>query len=315
VEITRVCVIGGSGFVGSHVAHLLSAQRYLVRVPTRHRERAKSLILLPTVDVIEADVHDETQLAGLVRGMDAVINLAGILHGGRGADSFEQLHVELTRKVIAACQAAGVRRLVHMSALAADAQAPSRYLRSKGAAEDLVRASDLDWSILRPSVIYGRGDKFLNRFAVMLEAMPVLLLPCPQARFQPVFVEDVALACVRGLTERSAFCATYDLCGPTVHTLRELIQIVARVVGRRPPVIGLGRALSYLQACMLELLPMKLMTRDNYRSMKIDSVSSAAFPFGIRPTAIEAIIPGYLGNDAPRARYRSYRDHAGRAAS
>src|SRR3990172_1813184 len=159
MELKNVCVIGGSGFVGRHVVHLLAAQGCEVRVPTRNRERAKQLILLPTVDVVEANVHNEAELAELARGVDAVINLAGVLHDARGERGFEQAHVELPRKLIAACQANGVRRYVHMSALGADINGPSKYQRTKGAAEALGRASPLGWTIFRPSGVFRAGGR------------------------------------------------------------------------------------------------------------------------------------------------------------
>ncbi|HYK16192.1 MAG TPA: NAD(P)H-binding protein, partial [Burkholderiales bacterium] len=182
MELTRVCVIGGSGYVGRHVVQSLSAGRYLVTVPTRDRERAKPLILLPTVDVIDADVHDPAALARLTRGRDAVVNLVGVLHDGRGTRSFEQAHVGLTRKIIAACEQTGVRSYVHMSALGADVNGPSRYQRTKGAAEALVRASRLNWTMFRPSVIFGREDRFLNMFADLLKLLPIVFLGRPDAR-------------------------------------------------------------------------------------------------------------------------------------
>lgn len=312
MELNNVCVIGGSGFVGRHVVHRLSAEGLNVTVPTRRRERAKHLLLLPTVDVVEANVHNEAELALLVRGMDAVINLVGVLHDAGGARGFEQAHIELPRKVIAAGQAGSVRRFVHMSALGADVNAPSKYLRTKGAAEALVRASGLDWTLFRPSVIYGRDDNFLNLFALLLKRLPVMFLASPNARFQPVFVEDVATAIVHGLADPAAFGKSYDLCGPKVYTLRELVALMGEITGHRRPIVGLNDTLSYLQAFAMELLPVKLLTRDNYYSMKVDSVSSRPFPFGLKPAAIEAVVPSYLGSGSPRSRYRSYRGHAHR---
>jgi len=314
MELNKVCVIGGSGFVGSHVVHLLSARRYQVCVPTRDRERAKPLILLPTVDVVDAAVQDMASLQRLLRGMDAVINLVGVLHDGGGERGFEAAHVGLTRKIIAACADTGVRRYVHMSALGADVDGPSRYQRTKGAAEALVRASNLDWTIFRPSVVFGRGDRFLNMFAQLMQTLPVMFLACPRARFQPVYVEDVAAALVAGLDDLATYGKTYELCGPGVYTLRELVQLVGTISGHRRPVIGLGDALSYLQALALELLPGKLMTRDNYASMSVDNVGSQPFPFGIQPAVLEAVAPAWLAAASPRARYRAYRDHARRTA-
>ena len=312
MEITRVCILGGTGFVGSHVVNLLSAERFHVRVPTRSRERARRLILLPTVDVLNANVHDEAAFGQLVRGVDAVINLVGVLHDAGGTRGFEQAHVELTKQAIAACRAHGVRRYVHMSALGADINGPSEYQRTKGAGEALVSGSGLDWTIFRPSVIFGSGDKFLNMFATLLAIMPVILLGSPRARFQPGVVEDVAAAFVRCLEDDATFGQAYDLCGPKIYTLRELVALVGEITGHPRPIIGLADTLSWLQAFSLEFLPGKLLTRDNYHSMKVDNVSSSTFPFGLQPTALEAEAAGYLGNSFPRARYGVYRGQAGR---
>ena len=313
MEITTVCVLGGSGFIGRHVCHALAAAGYRIRVATRDRERAKEqLILLPTVDVAAVAIHDPAQLAAFVRGADAVINLVGVLHDGRGARSFQAAHVELARKIVAACRENGIGRLLHMSALAAARDAPSRYLRTKGEAEAIVRESGLAWTVYRPSVVFGPGDSFLNLFATVLRFSPMLALACPGARFQPVFVEDVAAAFVKGLADLGSFGKSYDLCGPRVYTLRELVEYVGTVTGRRRPVVGLNDALSYCQALAMELLPVKLMTRDNYRSMKVDNVCSCDYPFGIAPAALEAVAPSYLGQRTPRARYQRFRERGHR---
>jgi uncharacterized protein YbjT (DUF2867 family) len=308
MEIRNVCVIGGAGFVGRHITHLLSTRGFEVTVPTRSRERAKELILLPAVDVVDADVHDEATLERLTCDADAVINLIGVLHDGRGSQSFAAAHVELARKVVASCQKNRVQRLLQMSALNAGVNGPSAYLRSKGEAETIVMESGLKWTIFRPSVIFGRDDKFLNLFARMLKLMPVMVLASPHARFQPVFVEDVAQAFVHSLGEPHSYGQSYDLCGLRVYTLRELVALVGQWSGHSRPIISLNDTLSHLQAFVLERLPGKLMTRDNYRSMQVDSICDCAFPFDIAPAALEAVAPLYLGkNDEPRARYGSYR--------
>jgi NADH dehydrogenase len=305
-----ITVLGGSGFVGRHLCQRLAARGYRLRVPTRNRERAKALILLPTVDVIEADVHDPRALRAAIAGCDAVINLVGVLHDGRGRRSFAGAHVELARRVVEACTAAGVRRLLHMSALAAAPDAPSAYLRSKGEAERIVRESGLDWTIFRPSVIFGPEDRFLNLFACLLRMVPLLPLGSPDAKFQPVYVGDVAEAFVRALADRSACGRAYDLVGPRRYTLRELAAWVGRAIGRPRPIIGLGPALSYCQALAME--PLKLMTRDNLRSMAVDNVSDQPFPFGIRPQALEALAPAWLREDHPRMAYDRMRSRARR---
>lgn len=312
MQITTVCVIGGSGFVGRHLCRQLAARGYRVRVPTRDRERAKSLILLPTVDVVVADVHDPATLAKLLKSCDAVINLVGVLHDASGKHGFEQAHAELARKLVAACRASDVSRLLQMSALAAATDAPSAYLRSKGEAENTVRESGLEFTIFRPSVIFGPEDSFLNLFACLARVLPVLVLASPNARFQPVHVEDVAAAFVRALDDYSTCGHSYDLCGPKRYTLRELVAYVAKTTGNDRLIIGLGRTLSYCQAYCMEWLPVKLMTRDNLRSMEVDSVCDCAFPFGIRPQALEAAAPSWLAESTPRARYQRFRNIAGR---
>jgi len=251
-------------------------------VPTRRRDRAKQLILLPTVDVVEADVRDPQVLAGLAAGRDAVVNLAGVLHSRRAkpgeqgpnhyGPEFAQAHVELAQAVVNACRQAGVTRLLHMSALGADPKAPSEYLRSKGIGEQAVLAADdLAVTVFRPSVIFGPEDRFLNLFAQLAMLSPVLALGSPAARFQPVHVGDVVKAMLAALEDRAHLSDTagkrYDLCGPREWTLRELMEFVCAVTGRKRLIIGLPDGLSYLQAWLMELLPVKLLTRDNYYSM------------------------------------------------
>ena len=311
-----IVVLGGSGFVGRHIVARLVGSGARVLVPTRSRERAKHLVLLPTVDVVEADVHDAPTLGRLTAGAAAVINLVGIISETRRSD-FERVHVELARKVVAACRGAGVRRLLHMSALHADTDGPSRYLVSKGQAEALVAASDLDWTIFRPSVIFGREDSFLNLFARLERMLPVIALACPQAKLQPVWVGDVADAFVLALGSERMWKQRYALCGPRVYTLRELVAYVGEVTGENRPIVPLGPALSRLQARLLELLPGKLMTRDNLASMTIDNVCGDAYPevLGGPPTALEAIVPAYLAPIAARTRYAKFRAEGGRSGT
>ena len=264
-----------------------------VTVPARRRERAKHLILLPTVDVVETDVNDAGVLERLVRSHDAVINLIGILHG----PGFERAHVELPKKIVAACRASPVPRLLHVSALGAAANAPSEYLRSKAYGEEAVLAAeDIAVTVFRPSVMFGPEDRFLNTFARLARYLPVLALACPEARFQPVYVGDVALAMAEALEEPEARGSRYDLCGPREYTLKQLVEYACRVTGRHRLVLGLPPRLSYLQAHLLEWSPGPLMTRDNYYSMQVPNVCAegCTLPFGLQPRSLEALAPAYL---------------------
>lgn len=307
--ISTICVLGGSGFVGRHVCAALAARGYRVRVPTRDRERAKHLTTLPTVEPVTADVHDAAALAEVLRGCDAVINLVGVLHGGRGKEGFDGAHVELARNVVAACRKSGVYRVLHMSALHAAVDGPSAYLRSKGEAEAIMRTSGLDVTIFRPSVVFGHDDKFLNTFAALLGTFPVMIVPAARARFQPVYVGDVASAFAESLARQDSIGHSYDLCGPKVYTLKDLVEFVVRTTGRRRMIFGADSVLTNVMAFAMECLPGKMMSLDNVRSMSVDSVCNGCdFPFGIVPQAVEAIAPAWLAQRTPRGRYAQFRD-------
>jgi NADH dehydrogenase len=314
MKTKNILLIGGSGFLGSHVARQLAALGHRLTIPTRHRERARHLLVLPTAEVVETDVHDDARLAELVSGKDAILNLVGILHSRYGLPygrDFARAHVELPRRIAAACRAAGVRRVIHVSALNADAGGPSQYLRSKGAGEAALRegGGELDLTIFRPSVIFGPGDAFLNLFAALQRRFPLMPLGNPQARFQPVYVEDVAQAIVASLDRRDAVGQTYCCCGPRVYTLAELVRYVGEQIGKPRPIIALPEALARLQAGLLELLPNPPMSVDNLDSMDVDSVCPGGepLPFGATPAALEAVAPEYLAANAPRYRFYGYR--------
>jgi NADH dehydrogenase len=293
MAIQSVCVLGGTGFVGRHIVRLLCAQGMSVRAPTRSTGKAQQFLSSFPVESVTADVHDAAQLARLFEGMDAVINLVGILHEQHG-ETFQRAHVELPRKVTMAAKQAKVARLLHMSALNAAPDGPSAYLRSKGEAELQVLSSGLQVTVFRPSVIFGAGDSFLNMFAKLAKWAPVMPLACADAKFQPVWVENVAQAYVHCLDDAASIGQRYDLCGPQVYTLRELVSFAAACRGHHPLIVPLPGPLAYAQASVMEWLPVKLMTRDNYHSMQQDSVCQCTFPFGIAPARLEDIAPKYL---------------------
>lgn len=309
----RVLVTGGSGFIGRHVVAKLAAQGHAVVVLTRRRERARHLILLPTVTVVEGNPYDPAVLARYAAGATSLVNLIGVLHA-RGRQGFMLAHSELPKLLVAACANAGIERIVHLSALGAASDAPSQYLRSKAAGEEVVTASKLAWTVFRPSVVFGREDRFLNLFVHLARWMPVMAVAGAKARFQPVYVEDVAACVVAALTDDATADRRYDLCGPTVYTLADLIRYALRVAEVERPIVGLGPAVSRMQARVLEWLPGPLLTRDNLRSMERDNVCACAFPavFEFAPTALEAVAPEWLAPAAKVSRFDAFRVRSGR---
>lgn len=318
----QVLVLGGSGFVGHHVCEKLVRHEVHVTVPTRRWANAQNLLIYPFMDVLELDVHDEAALTRAVAGHDAVVNLVAILHGNQAA--FDKVHVALPQKLARACIANGVKKLVHISALGADGQhpeaAPSMYLRSKSQGEAVLMAAAgrgmqtaFDLTILRPSVMFGAEDKFLNLFARLQKHLPIMPLAGANARFQPVWVEDVASAVVKslergGIESPSNAPHVLELCGPDLFTLKELVQLSARLSGIREgrgrPVLALPRWLGRLQARLMELAPgQPLMSRDNLDSMQRDNVASGKLPglqsLGITPSALMPIASDYLTQDQP----------------
>ena len=317
----KILVLGGTGFVGRHVCEKLARLAYCVTVPTRRSENAKLIQHLPGLDVLEADIHAPAVLAGLVDGHDAVVNLVGILHGNQAA--FERAHVALPRSLAQACVQTGVKRVVHISALGAALDAPSMYQRSKAQGEAALQAAGLDLTILRPSVMFGEGDKFLNLFVKLQKVFPIMPLAGAATRFQPVWVEDVAQAIVNSLGQSAGKPGTsvYEACGPDVLTLKELVQLAARTAGinhgHGRPVLALPMSLGKLQAAFMRLLPGEpLLSRDNLDSMRVDNVASGKLPgladLGVTPSALAAIAPLYLGQQSAAAHLLALRRTAGR---
>lgn len=315
MQVKKITVLGGSGFVGSSLVAKLDTAGYAVTVLTRRREAAKHLFLLPNVAVVECNIFDMQALKQALQGSDAVINLIGILHQSRGL-SFDKVHHQLPVMLATICVDLGIKRLLHMSSLQAAQSAPSQYLRSKAAGEAALAtyAQQLNITIFKPSIIFGRGDSFINLFATLIKVLPVVLLAKPNAKFQPVWVEDVTTCFAASLENTATYGKTYELAGPKVYTFRALVKQIMHHLGTQRPIIGLGNKLSYAQAFMMELLPIKLMSRDNVRSMQVDSVSHSPFPrvFGVEPTAMEAIIPEYLIDATQRGAYDRYRSFAAR---
>lgn len=274
-------VLGGTGFVGRHVCARLSRLGHTLTVPTRRLASARPIQTIPGVHVVQADVHDPAQLKRLVQGQHQVINLVAILHGSPQA--FDQVHVRLPQHLARACAEAGVRHVVHISALGADVNAASHYQQSKGRGEQVLReicaTHALACTVLRPSVIFGLDDQFINLFAKLQAVLPIMPLAGAHTRFQPVWVQDVAQAIVQACTHTDTAGHTYELCGPDVLTLQELVTLAGRWKGCARPVLALPHAIGWAQALMMEYLPgPTLMSRDNLASMQVDNIASGHWP-------------------------------------
>ncbi|MEL6303025.1 MAG: complex I NDUFA9 subunit family protein [Pseudomonadota bacterium] len=317
VKESTCVVLGGTGFVGQSLVARLAERGHNVIVPTRNRERARSMAVTPRVKLVTANVHEPEALVPLFVDADVVINLVGILneqghHGGKG---FYVAHEALTKTALEAAKQAGVKRFLQMSALKADSKkGPSDYLKSKGLAEDAIRSMQdaPEWTIFQPSVIFGAGDSFINRFAQLLKISPFLPLARPSSRFAPVFVDDVVEAFMKALDDRSTIGQTYQLCGPKVYSLRELVTYVRDQLGLTRWIIGLPDSLAKIQAAIFDFVPGKPLSTDNLRSLMVHSIcdDNGLERLGIRPTPMETIVPTYLQGKNDKARLaRLRRNH------
>jgi NADH dehydrogenase len=305
-----ICVLGGTGFLGSHLCAELVGRGHHVKVITRQRERHRDLLVLPSLDLIQADIHNENDLKQHFENCDAVINLVGILNEkGHDGSGFKVAHVDLARKVITMCSTQRVPRLLHMSALNASPDEKSFYLRTKGEAENYVHtfaANKIAVTSFRPSVIFGAEDSFINRFASILKITPIMFpLACADTKFAPVYVDDVVQVMANALADKQTFDQRINLCGPKQYSLKELVKYVAYKSNFRRTIIGLPNWVSKLQANMLEFVPGKPFSVDNYLSLQKDSVCSDED--NVCPTSLESIVPGYLQNKSSHKQFRAKR--------
>lgn len=315
MKLQKICVLGGTGFVGRNLVVRLINRGYQVRVPTRHPQRNRAIEVLPGAELVGADVHDPETLREQFAGCDAVINLIGVLHEYPG-QSFRAVHAELPGKVVDACRATGVERLLHMSALHADAaKGPSQYLFTKGEGErTVVEARDLAVTCFKPSIVFGPDDDFFNKFANLLKFNLVLPLACPNSRFAPVYVGDVAQAFETALENDATVGRSYELCGPRAYTFKELVEDIARMLGKKRLVVGLPDSLARLQAKIFGMLPVKIFTTDNYLSLQVDSVCgrNGFEELGITPHSVEGIMQLYFADKTQRRAYDQLRRAARR---
>ncbi|MGH8233664.1 MAG: complex I NDUFA9 subunit family protein [Rhodanobacteraceae bacterium] len=294
----RYLVLGGTGFIGSHLLAALAPSGCSVTVLSRNREQRRGINVLPNVRTISADVYDRAVLEKHIKGHDAVINLVGILNETGGA-TFTHAHVDLTATVIAACRQVGVRRIHEMSSLNAGERA-SKYLKTRGEAEAQVRNSGMEWTIYRPSVVFGKGDGLISRFLKLLKMSPVLPLAQPHAKFAPAFVGDVASAFTRCLADRSTIGKIYELYGPDTLELVQIVRMIRDTAGLRRMVLPLPSALGKLQAVAAEMIPGKPFSLDNFNSLDVDSVGTrdGFGELGITPRRFAAMLPALLGSYA-----------------
>jgi uncharacterized protein YbjT (DUF2867 family) len=312
-----IVMVGGTGFIGRSIASKLTFSGHRLKLLTRRRERTKQVIVLPTVELVEADVHDGDALAAQFADADAVINLTGILNETHHGD-FERIHTALPGKIAAACVRTGVPRLLHMSALKATSDAPSEYLRSKAAGEENAweaAGDSVDVTMFRPSVVFGPEDNFFNQFAALLAAIPIAFpLACASARFAPVYVEDVAQAFTNALDDKDTFGEAYNLCGPEQFSLAELVRYTAEQSGHRRTVWPLNDTFSRLQAIVMQMVPGKPFSLDNYRSMQVPNICEGEdlSELGVTPTTVGSVVPAYLGTRRRQNQYAAFRSRAGR---
>lgn len=330
--MTRVLVLGGTGFIGRELVAKLASAGCQITVPSRSPQSARPMLVLPGTRLIEAGIHDDGEMAALLEGQDAVVNLAAILQGRAGryeldgqrfdvGPDFGQVHLGVADRLVRLARPG--TRLIHVSALGAGAATattlPSRYLRSKAIAENMIRGSTLDWTIVRPSVVFGERDKLLNTFSAMQTWLPALAMPRTGARFQPVWVDDLASGLAGCLIDRRRVQTSrqiLDAIGPATFTLRQLVALAGDLAGHRRPVFGLPDSVGNLVATAMEILPGPTpISRDNIASMQIDNVSAPDAPrllpiFDIVPRHIEEVAPAWLGRRGTfydRARRRARR--------
>ncbi|WP_353572245.1 complex I NDUFA9 subunit family protein [Candidatus Albibeggiatoa sp. nov. BB20] len=313
-----IAIVGGTGFVGRQLASVLAKQNWHIRILSRNSEVKRDLSVLPNATLLNVDYSDQNALNTALKGCDVVANLVGILNeSGRDGSGFRKAHVNLAENVITACQANQIKRLLHMSALNADAeQGTSHYLRTKGEAENIVHAAEnIHTTSFRPSIIFGIEDSFFNRFAALLKISPMLPLASPNSRFAPVHVTDVVNAVANSIDDKNTYDQRYNLCGAEVYTLKQLVQMTANMMRIKRIIVGLPQWVGKVQANIFEFVPTKPLSVDNLNSLKTDSVcecNDLIEQLGIEPQTIKAIMPRYFAQQSYREQYDSYRSQARR---
>ncbi|MDM8565286.1 complex I NDUFA9 subunit family protein [Candidatus Halobeggiatoa sp. HSG11] len=314
----KICLLGGTGFVGRHLASNLIRAGWQVRIPTQQRERHRDLLLYSNIELVPANIHDQEQLNNLIDGCEVVINTVGILNeSGNDGSGFHKVHVELPQKIVNACQANDVNHLLHISAINADVtEAPSHYLRTKGMGENLLHSAEgLNVTIFRPSVIFGKDDSFLNKFIALLRVpSPIFMLPSANVKLAPIWIEDVAAAMLKTIYKPEHYGKSYNLCGSTVYTLQDLVAYTAKLLQVKRFIIPLGNSISHKIALFMELIPGKPYSIDNYKSATLKNSckdNNHLEQLGITPHSLEEVMSKYFNiTKTHKELYSDFRDQA-----
>jgi NADH dehydrogenase len=311
-KFSKVVILGGTGFIGAQLASKLSPKSEKIIIPTRNIESNSGLKMIPNLEIAGIDVKDERSINLLLKDADLVINTVGILNELNEDNSFDKIHYQLTKKISQSIKQNKVKRYLHISSLNADPKSIGEYLKSKGKAEDFLlseTSSFCNITIFRPSIVFGESDSFFNKFATLLKFLPIFPLACPNAKFMPVYVEDLTDFMISTINTIDTYGQKIDVTGPNEYTFRELIDQTLMALNTRRIIIPLNNFLSRLQARVFEKLPGKLFTMDNYQSLQIDSCSDEGFKGS---SSLEDIIPQYLNIKTKQERFEKLRKKSGR---
>ena len=312
IDLDKITILGGSGFIGSQLTAKLSKSTKRIVILSRNELKNRDLLVIPNLEIIQMDVNDERSLREHTKDSDLLINTIGILNEMDKINTFEQVHYKLVEKISRVIKANNIKRYLHISSLNADKNAPSKYLRTKGMAEELLidhTSSSSNVTIFRPSIVFGENDSFFNKFAVILKYLPMLPLACPSSRFMPVYVGDLTSFMISAINDKETFNISIDVTGPKEYTFHQLMKLTIKFLGIKRLIIPLNDILSRMQAYIFEKLPGKLFTTDNYLSLKIDSISKKGFK---GTTSIEDVVPEYLNVASNKNRMAELRKKSGR---
>lgn len=311
-KFSKVVILGGTGFIGAQLATKLSPISEKIVIPTRNIESNSGLKMIPNLKIIRTDIKDERSINQLFKDADLIINTVGILNELDEDNSFDKIHYQITKKISHCIKKNNIKRYLHISSLNADPKSIGKYLKSKGQAEDFLiseTSSFCKLTIFRPSIVFGESDSFFNKFATLLKFLPIFPLACPNAKFMPVYVEDLTDFMISTINNVDSYGKKIDVTGPNEYTFRELINQTLRALKIKRIIIPLNNFLSQVQARVFEKLPGKLFTMDNYQSLQIDSCSDKGFKGS---SSLEDIVPQYLNIKYKQERFEKLRKKSGR---